>query len=70
MGKKGKKPGYIRGRRRWLKTYKVYGHDRGSKEKDRYLFTISGYNKREALGYARNSVKGAKVITRLVRQRY
>jgi len=50
------------------KTYKVYGRDRGSKEKPRYLFTTSGYDRQEAIKHARNRVKGAKTITRVVLQ--
>lgn len=53
-------------RRRKRKTYKIYGYDKGEKKhKDRYLFTTSAFNKKDALRQARHRVKGAKVITRI-----
>ena len=48
------------------KTYKVYGRDKGSNENPRYLFTTSGYNRKEAIKHARLRVKGAKTITSVV----
>jgi len=49
-----------------IKDYEVYGHDRGTKQKDRYLFSVSATTNDGALILARRRVKGAKVITRVI----
>lgn len=49
-----------------IRDYKVYGHDRGRKQKDRYLFTVGARNNDEALILARRRVMRAKVITRVI----
>lgn len=48
-------------------NYAVFGRDRGNtKAKPRYLFTVVAYNKTEARKQARNRVKGAYTITKVV----
>jgi len=47
------------------RRYIVYGHDRGSREKPRYLFTVRAMDAEHAMGAARYRVKYAKVIDRV-----
>lgn len=48
-------------RKQKIKDYKIYGHDKGSKQV-RYLFTTQARNVDEAVDNARKRVKGAKII--------
>lgn len=55
-------------RKRKTKDYKIYGRDKGNpKAKERYLFTMRANNSHEAVRQARNRIKGAYTITRVIR---